>query len=138
MGRTYRELLVWQKSMQPLTKIYRLTTTYPRQEIYGLVSQMRRAAVSIPSNLAEGQARYHPRDFLRFIGHARGSLVELETQIMISTELGYCSKEVSNLMLEQTAHKGALINNLYSAVERRTENGERRTENGERRTISSQ
>ena len=127
MGTTYRELLVWQKSMQLVTEVYRLTASYPRQEIYGLVSQMRRAAVSIPSNLAEGQARYHPRDFLRFIGHARGSLVELETQLMISIQLGYCSKEVSNRLLDQTAHIGALINNLYSAVERRTENRERRT-----------
>jgi four helix bundle protein len=127
MGRTYRELLVWQKSMQLVTEIYRVTASYPRQEIYGLVSQMRRAAISVPSNLAEGQARYHPRDFLRFIGHARGSLVELETQIMISTELGHCSSEASSRLLEQTAHIGALMNNLYSAVERRTENGERRT-----------
>lgn len=126
MGRTYRELLVWQRSMQLVAEVYRVTANYPRQEIYGLVSQMRRAAVSVPSNLAEGQARYHPRDFLRFIGHARGSLVELETQIMISTELGYCSSENSIKLLDQTAHIGALMNNLYSAVERRTENGERR------------
>ena len=127
MSRTYRDLLVWQKSMQLVTEIYRLTSSFPRTESYGLTSQMRRASISIPSNLAEGQARYHPRDFLRFIGHARGSLVELETQIMISAELGYCSREASVALLNQTAHVGALMNNLYSAVERRTENGERRT-----------
>lgn len=127
MNRTYRNLLVWQKSMELVSEVYRLTGNFPRGEIYGLTSQMRRAAVSVPSNLAEGQARYSPRDFLRFIGHARGSLVELETQIMIATNLGYCTIDVSHALLERTAHIGALINRLYSAVERRTENGERRT-----------
>jgi len=127
MNRTYRDLIVWQKSMELVSEIYRVTGNFPRSETYGITSQMRRAAVSIPSNLAEGQARYHPRDFLRFIGHARGSLVELETQIMISNDLGYCSREVRDRILDRTAHIGALINRLYSAVERRTENGERRT-----------
>ncbi|HEU5400461.1 MAG TPA: four helix bundle protein [Terriglobales bacterium] len=127
MNRTYRDLVVWQKSMELVSEVYRVTGKFPRTEIYGITSQMRRAAVSIPSNLAEGQARYHPGDFLRFIGHARGSLVELETQIMISTELGYCSPDLRDQLLERTAHIGALTNNLYTAVQRRTENGERRT-----------
>jgi four helix bundle protein len=127
MNRTYRDLVVWQKSMELVSEIYRVTSNFPKTEIYGITSQMRRAAVSIPSNLAEGQARYYPGDFLRFIGHARGSLVELETQIMISTDLGYCPQELRDHLLDRTAHIGALINRLYSAVERRTENGERRT-----------
>ena len=134
MNRTYRDLVVWQKSMELVSEIYRITTDFPKTEIYGITSQMRRAAISIPSNLAEGQARYHPRDFLRFIGHARGSLVELETQIMISNDLGYCSAETRDNLLSRTAHIGALMNRLYSAVEWRTENGERRTDPSELRT----
>ena len=83
MGRSYRDLVVWQKSMQMITDIYQTTKAFPKEEIYGLTSQIRRAAVSIPSNIAEGQGRRSPSEFHQFLGHARGSIMELETQILI-------------------------------------------------------
>jgi four helix bundle protein len=80
MGHSYRDLIAWQKSMDLVESTYRLTRTFPREEVYGLVSQMRCAAVSVPSNIAEGQGRMSCGEFRQFLGHARGSLLELETQ----------------------------------------------------------
>src|ERR1700760_3862236 len=93
MGTRYNDLVAWQKAMTFVTEIYRVTRSFPKEETYGLVSQLRRAAVSVPSNIAEGQARYYPREFLLFLSHARGSLVEVETQLMISANLGYIAAE---------------------------------------------
>ncbi len=78
MGQCYRQLVAWQKAMQLVTDIYRETNSFPAEERYGLTNQLRRAAVSVPSNIAEGQARFSARDFHRFLGTARGSLVEIE------------------------------------------------------------
>ena len=88
MGKSYRELVAWQKAMLLVTEIYRATKTFPIEERYGLTNQLRRAAVSVPSNIAEGQARFSSRDFHRFLGIARGSL-EIETQVEIAKSLGY-------------------------------------------------
>jgi len=93
MGESYRQLLAWQKAMQLVTRIYTITKQFPREELYGLTNQLRRAAVSVPSNIAEGQARYSAREFHHFLSHARGSLVEIETQVMISENLGYISHD---------------------------------------------
>jgi len=79
MGLSYRELIAWQKAMQLVTKVYRLTKTFPREELYGLTNQLRRAAVSVPSNIAEGQARFSQKEFCYFLSNSRGSLVEIET-----------------------------------------------------------
>jgi four helix bundle protein len=87
--RSYRDLVVWKKSMALVLDVYRSTQSFPRTETYGLVSQLRRAAVSVPSNIAEGQARLTTGEFKQFLGQARGSLVEVETQIAIARELGY-------------------------------------------------
>ncbi|MEZ2348411.1 four helix bundle protein [Terriglobus sp. RCC_193] len=89
MGKSFRELEVWQRSMELATAIYRVTEGFPRHETYGLSSQMRRCAVSIPSNIAEGSARATKRDFSHFITIARGSAAELETQLDIARRLGY-------------------------------------------------
>ncbi len=86
----YRDLLVWQKGIALVKEVYVLTRGFPDDERFGLVSQMRRAAVSIPSNIAEGQARHTTGEFVQFISHAEGSLAELDTQVRISTELGIC------------------------------------------------
>ena len=94
--RKHHELRAWQEAMQLVKEIYRLTQNFPKEEIYGLVSQMRRAAVSIPSNISEGAARGGDREFIQFLIIARGSLSELETQLIISHELGYLS-EISNV-----------------------------------------
>jgi four helix bundle protein len=88
--RNYRDLLVWQKAMSLVEAIYELTHCFPVDERFGLVAQIRRAAVSIPSNIAEGQARKSTREFVQFISHAEGSLAEVDTQLTLGTRLGFC------------------------------------------------
>lgn len=85
--KSYKELIVWQKSMDLVKEIYLLTEKFPREELYGLVSQMRRAAVAIPSNIAEGYLRKHRKEFVQFLSVASGSAAELETQILICKSL---------------------------------------------------
>jgi len=89
----YKDLLVRQKGLPLAKEIYRLTQTFPTEERFGLVSQMRRAAVSIPSNIAEGQARHTTKEFVQFVSHAEGSVAETETQLIRALELGYASGE---------------------------------------------
>ena len=88
----YKQLQIWQKAMMLTKLVYKLTDGFPDRERFGLTSQMRRAAVSVPSNIAEGQARHGTREFLQFLSHASGSLAELETQILLSEELGFCKQ----------------------------------------------
>jgi four helix bundle protein len=88
MVQSFRDLTVWQRSMQMAVAVYRLTQGFPRDEIYGLTSQMRRAAVSIPSNIAEGHGRLGPNEYKQFLGIARGSNFELQTQLEIARALG--------------------------------------------------
>jgi len=118
MSRYYKDLIVWQKAMTLVTDVYRATQHFPKEELFGLVSQMRRAAVSIPSNVAEGQARLTHGEFRQFLGHARGSLAELETQLLISQNLSYLAAPAQ--LLEQLAEVGRLLNGLLAALE--TEN----------------
>ena len=91
-ARHYKELQIWQKAMALAKMIYALTDKFPERERFGLTSQIRRAAVSVPSNIAEGQARHGTREFLQFLSHASGSLAELETQLLLSEELGFCQQ----------------------------------------------
>jgi four helix bundle protein len=86
--RSFRDLQVWQRSMELTVLIYKLTATFPREEVYGLTSQLRRCAVSVPSNIAEGQGRLNTREFKQFLGIARGSNCELQTQLEIARRLG--------------------------------------------------
>lgn len=88
---SYRDLIVWQKSIELAKELYRLTARFPTEEKFGLVSQLRRAAVSVPSNIAEGQARNTTGEFIQFISHAEGSAAELDTQFHLSVELGFLS-----------------------------------------------
>ena len=88
--RSYRDLLIWQKGMALAKHVYAMTRAFPGDEKFGLTAQMRRAAVSVPSNIAEGQARRGRREFVQFLSHAEGSLAELDTQLMLAIELGYC------------------------------------------------
>lgn len=81
-SQSYKDLIVWQKAIDFATWIYGMTSGFPKEEIYGIVSQMRRAAVSVPSNIAEGQARRHKAEFVQFLSIAKGSLAELETQLI--------------------------------------------------------
>jgi four helix bundle protein len=89
----YKDLVVWQKGIALAKATYQLTTKFPSEEKFGLISQMRRAAVSIPSNIAEGQARHTTGEFIQFISHAEGSVAELETQLILSIELGFAKTE---------------------------------------------
>ena len=89
-ARSFKDLLVWQKGMVLAKGIYEITRPFPDHEKFGLVSQMRRAAVSIPSNIAEGQAPHTTKEFIQFISYAEGSVAELETQLMLAADSGYC------------------------------------------------
>ncbi len=89
--RHYRELEVWQRSMQLARTVYRVTQAFPREEVFGLTSQLRRTAVSVPSNIAEGQGRLTDKVFLHYLSQARGSLYEMETQIQLSVDLQFIS-----------------------------------------------
>ena len=91
--RDYRELIVWQKAMDLVIEAYRLTRAFPREELYGLTNQVRRAAVSIPSNIAEGQARQSKAEFRNFLSIAQGSRAEVETQLTIAMRLDYITNE---------------------------------------------
>src|SRR5207248_9496463 len=87
--RSYKDLVVWQKGIALAKLVYQLTKNFPSEEKFGLVAQMRRAAVSVPSNVAEGQARHTTGEFVQFISHAEGSLAELDTQLILSIELRF-------------------------------------------------
>lgn len=91
--RSYQDLAVWKKAMQLVTQVYRLTRHFPREEMYGLTSQIRRAAVSIPTNIAEGWGRGSKKEYIQFLRIARGSLLELETLLTIARTLRYLSQE---------------------------------------------
>lgn len=116
--RSYKGLIVWQKSVSLVKQIYMLTSKFPPEEKFGIVSQMRRAAVSVPSNIAEGQARRTTGDYIRFVSTAEGSLAELDTQLIISIELGFCDKtsadECFALMTEVRKMLNALRRSLLA------------------------
>ena len=100
MVKSYKDLIVWQKAMTLVELVYQVTRTFPREEIYGLTSQLRRAAVSIPSNIAEGQARQSTTEFKHFLSIARGSLAEVETQLLIANHLKYLTTDQLSQVME--------------------------------------
>ena len=113
---SFRDLRVWQQSIDLALAVYRETALFPRQEVYGLVLQMRRAAVSVPSNIAEGKGHSSDKDFRRFLFHARGSLMELETQILLASRLEYLSdQQASNLQCSAT-QVGRSLTGLLNAL----------------------
>lgn len=118
--RQFRDLLVWQKAMELAREVYRLTQDFPKEEVFGLTAQMRRAAVSIPSNIAEGQGRLTDKAFIVFLGHARGSLYELETQIELAQSLAYLSTEESNAILSLCGEIGRMIHGLINSMKEET------------------
>jgi four helix bundle protein len=108
----YKDLIVWQKGIALVKQIYEMTQTFPAEERFGLVSQMRRAAVSIPSNIAEGQARHTTREFIQFVSHAEGSVAELDTQLTIAGQLGYCTNGKIESMLQLVSELRKMLNAL--------------------------
>jgi four helix bundle protein len=116
--KNYRELVAWQKAMDLVTMVYDVTQHWPKTEVYGLTNQIRRAAVSIPSNIAEGQGRASTKEFLHHLSMARGSLLEVETQLLIAQRLGYTAPEAATQLLAGTAEAGRLLNGLYRSLDR--------------------
>lgn len=117
--RSYRDLLVWQDSMELVVKIYRATSKFPKEERYSLIDQLRRAAISVPSNIAEGNGRSRTGDYLRHLSVAVGSLHELETQVQIATRLEYISEDVQDDLLNAAAAIGRMLSGLIRALRRR-------------------
>ena len=117
MKRHYKDLIVWQRAVRFVSLVYQATQQFPRDEQFGLTSQIRRAAVSIPSNIAEGQGRLTKGEFRQFLGHAKGSLLELETQLLISQNLGYLQNLES--LLEALAEIARLLNGLLTSSQSR-------------------
>jgi four helix bundle protein len=110
--RSYKDLVVWQKGIALAKLVYQLTKNFPSEEKFGLLAQMRRAAVSIPSNIAEGQARHTTGEFIQFISHAEGSLAELDTQLILSIELKFCRDVGAEAAFELIAELRRMLNVL--------------------------
>jgi four helix bundle protein len=117
--RNYRDLKVWQAALRLAVDVCRTLESFPKYEQYGICSQIRRSAVSIPSNIAEGHQRDSTKEFLQFLSIARGSLAELETQILIAQELGYFTLEHGNSFLARTSELLRMIQGLQAALRRR-------------------
>jgi four helix bundle protein len=115
MGQSYRDLNVWRQSVDLVEVVYRVTANFPKTEIYGLTSQIRRASVSVPSNIAEGQGRRSPKKFCQFLRHSRGSLMEVETQTILSMRLGFMSFEDGTSILNRASTIGKMLNGLIDS-----------------------
>jgi four helix bundle protein len=117
--RGYQDLEVWQRAMDLVIEAYRATQSFPMNERYGLTAQIRRAAVSVPSNIAEGRGRATAADFLRHLAIANGSIMEVETQLLIAARLGYLSTDASRVLLRRCSEVGRLLAGLVRAMKRR-------------------
>jgi len=113
---TYRDLEIWKKGIEVVKGIYKLTEKFPKQEAYCLISQMRRSAISIPSNVAEGFKRYHNKEYKQFLHMTLGSCAELETQVTIAKELKYIQQNEEAVLLEKLDHIGRMISNLLKKL----------------------
>src|ERR1051326_1660394 len=116
MTTDYKELIVWQKSISLIDIVYDETETFPKKEMFGLASQMQRAAVSIASNIAEGSARHSRRDFIRFLRQSRGSLAELETQIVVAVHRKYLTRERGKSMFVLASEIDRMISGLIASL----------------------
>jgi four helix bundle protein len=112
----YQDLIAWQRAVAFVKRIYVITSEFPKEELFGLKSQMRRSAVSVASNIAEGQGRGSVGEFYQFLGYARGWLYELETQIVVSGELDYLSENQRDSSLREAAELGRILNGLRSSL----------------------
>jgi four helix bundle protein len=121
--RSYRDLEVWQKAMDLVVECYQITNVFPKAETFGLSSQLRRAAVSIPANITEGHARQHTKEFLQSLSIAYGSLAELETHILIAESLKYIPTSQSMKLLDKTAELGRMLNGLRRSLENLKKSG---------------
>lgn len=117
MSTSVRDLVAWQQAIDLVELVYEVTAKFPREEIYGLTSQVRRAAVSVASNIAEGQGRNSPREFVQFLGMARGSLTEVETQVLIAGRLKWMDGSSGEELLKQIERVRRLVNGLILSLQ---------------------
>jgi four helix bundle protein len=118
--RRFRDLLVWQRSMRFVEAIYSATRQFPKEELFGLASQMRRSAVSVPSNIAEGRGRDSEKSFAHFLNQARGSLCELETQIELARNLGMIPAKGAEQLLAESTEIERMLHGLRTTLRRET------------------
>jgi four helix bundle protein len=116
--KSYQDLIAWQKAISLVVEVYTITA-FPGYEIYGLTSQLRRASVSIPSNIAEGHGRATPGEFNQFLCQARGSLCEVQTQIVIAHRLAYITQEQEQLLIARADELGRILNGLIASIQRK-------------------
>jgi four helix bundle protein len=121
MADAYQDLIAWRKATQLALEIYRCTRSFPKDELYGLTSQMRRAAVSVASNIAEGKGRYSPKEFAQFLYRARGSLLELQTQLFIAGKLNCLEALASRRIKAEADELGRILNGLTTSIQNRCE-----------------
>jgi four helix bundle protein len=113
---SYRDLIVWQKAMALARGVYAATDAFPPREMYGLTNQLRRAAVAIPSDIAEGKGRISKKEFVQMLSKARGSCFEVQTQLELSSDLGFLNEEMSTKLNADAAEVGRLLNGLISSI----------------------
>ena len=116
MASSFRDLRVWQEAMKLAVEIYRASGSFPKQEQFGLTQQIRRASVSVPSNIAEGKGRRTDKDFAHFLYHARGSLLEVQTQVLLAQQLEYLSEGDAESLLMQASRVGSSLTGLINAM----------------------
>ncbi len=119
MSHSYKDLIAWKKGMELVSMIYDATEHFPSHEQFGLVSQLRRAAVSVPSTIAEGKAHYSNRDFVRFLRHSRGSLAEIETQVLIAQQRKYLSEVTAAKLSQHLDELGRILSGLINSLAER-------------------
>jgi four helix bundle protein len=117
--KSYQDLNVWKEGMRLTLLVYKLTSCFPDHERFGLVSQMRRCSVSVPSNIAEGHARLSTREYVRHVSIALGSLAELETQLHLAKELGYATSDSFAELISKTSQLGKQLRNLVKSLQSR-------------------
>ena len=114
--KSHRDLIAWQKAMVLVTDVYALTKAFPREEMYGLTAQTRRAAASVPANIAEGQGRRYGREFHQFLGNARGSLMELDTHLELAFRVGYLNDSQYSAVRAKVDEVGRILNGLMRSI----------------------
>jgi len=119
--RSYKDLIVWQKARLLVRLVYEITRSFPKEELYGLSLQMRRAAVSVPSNIAEGYGRGTRKEYIHFLQTARGSLYELETQLLLAADMNYMTADKAALVAHQVGESSRLLFGLLASLRREKE-----------------
>ncbi len=120
MGDSFRDLAVWQRAIELTLAVYKLTTAFPDSERFGLTNQLRRASVSVASNIAEGYGRSTKGEYIQFLGHARGSVSEVETQLVIAKALGFGSKQALQKAEELCSEVGRMLRAMMKALQSKT------------------